>query len=196
MDPGFEVHSKDSPEPDSPAFKKNQKLPYRELIGCLLWLARSTRPDIALAVAILARYSTKPAIRHWHALLHVLKYLEGTAEFGITFERSAVDTEFLRIYSDADYATCQDTRKSMSGMIALYNGAPIAWHAANAQTSSRTKHVHVSYHFTRDAKEKGLVDVQHVEGGQNPAHLLASKAVKSFDEFTNARNIILNQLSA
>ena len=35
-------------------------VPYRELLGGLLWVSQGTRPDIAYAVSQCAKYSTKP----------------------------------------------------------------------------------------------------------------------------------------
>jgi hypothetical protein len=39
--------------------------PYLSLIGALMYLANSTRPDNAFAVNLLARYSSAPTKRHW-----------------------------------------------------------------------------------------------------------------------------------
>ena len=41
------------------------EFPYLSLIGALMYLANSTRPDIAFAVNLLARHSAAPAKRHW-----------------------------------------------------------------------------------------------------------------------------------
>ena len=40
------------------------KIPYLSAIGALMYLANSTRPDIAFAVNLLARYSATPTKRH------------------------------------------------------------------------------------------------------------------------------------
>ena len=59
---------------------------FRSLIGHLMWLANQTRPDILNAVRSLARYCNAPTLRHWKAALHVLMFVRGTLDFGITFE--------------------------------------------------------------------------------------------------------------
>jgi hypothetical protein len=41
------------------------EIPYLSAIGALMYLANSTRPDIAFAVSLLARYSAAPTKRHW-----------------------------------------------------------------------------------------------------------------------------------
>jgi hypothetical protein len=41
------------------------EVPYLSAIGVLMYLANCTRPDIAFAVNLLARYSAAPTRRHW-----------------------------------------------------------------------------------------------------------------------------------
>ena len=50
-------------------------VPCRELIGCLLYLARQTRPDISFAVNELCRFISDPSKMHWKAASRVLRYL-------------------------------------------------------------------------------------------------------------------------
>ena len=40
------------------------EVPYLSAIGALMYLANSTRPDIAFAINLLARYSATPTKRH------------------------------------------------------------------------------------------------------------------------------------
>ena len=48
------------------------KTPHLAAIGALMCLANCTRPDIALAVNLLARFSVKPTKRHWNGVKHIL----------------------------------------------------------------------------------------------------------------------------
>ena len=50
---------------------------YQSLVGSLLYLSVCTRPDITFAVSTLAKFSAKPAQRHWTAAKRVLRYLRG-----------------------------------------------------------------------------------------------------------------------
>ena len=86
---------------------------FRSLIGHLMWLANQTRPDILNAVRSLARYCNAPTLRHWKAALHVLMYVRGTLDFGITFEHGG-DLRLV-LYVDADFASRETGRKSVSG---------------------------------------------------------------------------------
>ena len=53
---------------------------FRELVGSLMWLSISTRPDISNAVRAVARYCTAPRAIHWKAALGILEYITGTSE--------------------------------------------------------------------------------------------------------------------
>lgn len=59
-------------------------MPYRELIGSLLYCAIATRPDILFAVNRLAKYNSAP-MDHWSAAKRVLRYLQGTATLGLYY---------------------------------------------------------------------------------------------------------------
>ena len=49
--------------------------PFRELVGCLMWLANQTRPDIANGVRAVARYANKPREIHWETAIDNLEYV-------------------------------------------------------------------------------------------------------------------------
>ena len=49
--------------------------PFRELVGNLMWLSISTRPDISNTVPAVARYCTAPRAIQWKAALGILEYI-------------------------------------------------------------------------------------------------------------------------
>ena len=51
------------------------EVPYLSAIGALMYLANCTRPDIAFATNLLARYSSCPTRRHWNRIKHIFRYL-------------------------------------------------------------------------------------------------------------------------
>jgi hypothetical protein len=57
--------------------------PYLSLIGALMYLASSTRPDIAFAVNLLARHSAAPTRRK-----QILRYINGTKDLGLFFQKT------------------------------------------------------------------------------------------------------------
>jgi hypothetical protein len=64
---------------------------YLSAIGVLMYLANCTRPDIAFAVNMLAKYSTAPTRRHWVGVKTILRYLKGTQDLGLWFLKRGSD---------------------------------------------------------------------------------------------------------
>ena len=58
-------------------------VPFREVVGSLLWIANQTRPDISNAVLAVARHSHEPKDIHWDAAKKILSYLLATAELSL-----------------------------------------------------------------------------------------------------------------
>lgn len=85
---------------------------YRKLIGKLLYLT-NTRPDITFAIQQLSQHVNSPTITHFNVVCRVLKYLKGTAGRGLFYPRDSILQVFG--FSDADWANCVDTKKSVSG---------------------------------------------------------------------------------
>ena len=55
----------------------NQK-DYARIIGSLRYATDCTRPDIAYAVGVLSRFTSKPSRDHWLAIERIMGYLIGT----------------------------------------------------------------------------------------------------------------------
>lgn len=101
--------------------------PYKQLIGRLNYLSSTTRPDISYAVNILSRYDQNPKVVHWNLLKNVVKYLASNNNLGLINVKNTVQDFELVCFSDADYAGCEDTRKSTSGLVIMLNMTPIMW---------------------------------------------------------------------
>jgi hypothetical protein len=108
-------------------------LPYRRLVGGLLYLSVCTRPDISTAVNSVARFMADPGELHWRAAKRILRYLSGTRDLRITFS-SRVKVPLLTVtaYSDADWGGNLDTRRSTTGYVFFIFNGPVSW-------SSRTQ---------------------------------------------------------
>ncbi|XP_052189888.1 secreted RxLR effector protein 161-like [Diospyros lotus] len=87
-----------------------------------------TRPDIAFIVGMLGRYLNNPGIDHWKAAKRVMRYLQRTKDYMLTYRRS--DQLEIIGYSDSDFAGCQDSRRSTSGYIYLLARGAISWRSA------------------------------------------------------------------
>lgn len=113
-----------------------QQREYPIIVGKLLWLANSTRPDLSFAVSVLARHMREPSQEHYQAAQRVLRYLDGTRDIGLTYSRDA-GQEPLMAHSDANWASDATVhRKSTSGSVAFVHGNPVAWKSATQKCVS------------------------------------------------------------
>jgi hypothetical protein len=98
--------------------------PYRNLLGALLYLSMNTRPDISYAVGVLARFGNKPHLSACSLIVYLLQYVRSTVDRGIKFSGKSFD---MHIFTDADWAGDQVTRKSTTGYVVFAAGGPISW---------------------------------------------------------------------
>ena len=107
---------------------------YAQLIGSLMYLAISTRPDIAFAVNKLAQFSSNPKPEHWTAAKRIFRYLKGTRTHALVYGGDDLEiSEDLNIFCDADWASSYD-RKSTSGYVLTIAGGAVAWSAKKQAT--------------------------------------------------------------
>ena len=62
---------------------------------------------------------------HWKASKRVMRYLQRTKDYMLTYRRSDV-LEIIG-YSDSNYAGCQDTLRSTSSYIFMLAGGAVSW---------------------------------------------------------------------
>ena len=118
-------------------------LPYRELIGSLLYAAKGTRPDIGFAVGYLSRYLDCYGNGHVEAAKRVFKYLNKTVNHCLTY--TSVDGELeIKAFVDADYSGSHDDGKSTTGFAIYLNDNLISWHSKK-QTSVAVSTVVAEY---------------------------------------------------
>ncbi|KAG9219551.1 hypothetical protein CCMSSC00406_0008242 [Pleurotus cornucopiae] len=101
--------------------------PYDVIVGGLQFAVGAMRPDLTFSVNVLSRYSRNPGPTHWKALLHVLGYVKGTLDIGITYSRDTKDGMIPIIYVDTDLGMEKDTGCSTMGIITKMAGAPTFW---------------------------------------------------------------------
>ena len=135
MEPGLKLSMRDCPTSGD----RTLSVPYAELVCAMLYVSRWTRPDIALPIAILCRFTANPGRRHWRAALHLLRFLNGTKTTGIRYSTHGTQLG-LFAFCDAEWASIDvDTRKSFGGFVIYNGGGPISWRvrqqARTAQSS-------------------------------------------------------------
>ncbi|XP_038875065.1 uncharacterized mitochondrial protein AtMg00810-like [Benincasa hispida] len=108
---------------------------YRRLIGRLLYLTIS-RPDIAFVVHKLSQFVAQPRQPRLDAAMSLLKYLKASPGQGILLQ--LVHTFQLKAYFDADWGSCPDSRKSITGFCIFLGDFIISWKAKKKSTVSRS----------------------------------------------------------
>ena len=103
------------------------EIPYREIVGGLLYIARTVRPDIMHSVAYLGQFSAAYNMTHFNAAKRVLIYLKNTSELGLKLTRSGRSNISIQITTDSDWASNRLDRKSMSGSVSMLNGNIVNW---------------------------------------------------------------------
>jgi hypothetical protein len=127
---------------------------YSELVGSLLYLSVCTRPDLAQAVGALARYMSRPTVAHWQVAKGVLRYVAGTADYGIIFGR--IDNSKAVVgFCDADFAGDVDTRRSTTGYVYLLHGGAISW-SSRLQSTVAVSTVEAEYMSAAAAVKEAL----------------------------------------
>ena len=151
--------AKPRPVPMDPSFKPTadgilldvSQFQYSSLVGSLLYAAVCTRPDIAYAVGVLCRFMAAPTTQHWDAAIWLLRYLHGTSQHGLVYGQQS----FLQGYCDADYAGDLNSRKSTTGLIFVFNKAPISW-SSRLQPTVALSTAEAEYMAAADAVKEAL----------------------------------------
>ena len=73
---------------------KADEFPYREVVGSVMYLMCSTRPDIAYAVGQLSKFMNNWGEAHIKAAKDLLLYIKSTSERGITYHRGPLTLSY------------------------------------------------------------------------------------------------------
>ncbi|KAA0038000.1 Retrovirus-related Pol polyprotein from transposon TNT 1-94 [Cucumis melo var. makuwa] len=161
----FNVSSVRTPFDASKHLKKNKRdsvsqPEYAKIIGSVMYLMNYTRSDIAYAVSRLSRYTHNPDRYHWDALRHLLRYLKGTIDYCLHFNKFPAMKDIvmqtgsqimmrLTLLCDSQAAIC--TAKN-----SVYNGKSRHTRLRHAVVKQLLKERTISLEFVRS--EKNLAD--------------------------------------
>jgi hypothetical protein len=95
-----------------------------------------TRPELAYTVQQICLHMHDPRESHWGLIKRALRYLRGSTDFGLHL-RTCTELD-LRVYTDADWAGCPDTRRSTSGYCVYLGDTLVSWSSKRQATVSRS----------------------------------------------------------
>lgn len=225
---GLKLSKTDSPSNEIER-EEMRNIPYRQLIGSLMYVALATRPDILYSTTKLSQFVSNPGRIHWIQAKRILRYLAATKDKCLTY---SVGSNEIEVFSDADWAADVDDRHSYSGMIVFMGGNAVSWKSCkqksiststmeaeyvalanavkeimsmnmmfdelrnvskvdapckpyvircdnksaidftlNRVERSKSKHIDIAYHLTREKYEEGLIQLKYVASEDNVADL-------------------------
>jgi hypothetical protein len=98
---------------------------YRSLVGSLRYMV-NTRPDLALVVGYVSRYTEEPHEEHLATVKHILRFIAGTKRQGLLYPRTEEGSRLIG-YSDSDLAGDLDSRESTSGIMFFLGDSLVSW---------------------------------------------------------------------
>jgi hypothetical protein len=101
-----------------------QEYPYLSVIDALMYLTNNTRFGIAFTVKFLARHSAAPTMCHWNDIKNILRYLVGTIDLGLYFQKNQ-DSKLIG-YANVGYLSDPLNARSQLGYVFLYGGTTIS----------------------------------------------------------------------
>lgn len=100
--------------------KKGNFVHYRQLIEGLMYMARTSRPDIGHAISYLSRFLEKYTQETFNAGNRIFRYLKGIADQGFTHCNNKFNDTSWYGYSDANWGTDQKEKRSIRACTILF----------------------------------------------------------------------------
>ena len=145
--------SPSTPEEHTEYKKSANGFSYLEGIGAVLYVTQ-TRPDIQHAISILAQFGANPGKAHLEAFKRLLRYLNGTAHFGLTLSGKNDSVDLIG-WTDADWAQDPETRRSVSGYVFDVAGGSVSW-ASKKQPTVALSTVESEYMAASNATKEAI----------------------------------------
>ena len=120
---------------------KDEHSLYRSMVGALIWVSSTTRPDIAFITGTLSQTLQNPTAGHLTQAKKVWRYLKATVDEKLTYTKNGFNdftytTQDMKLagYSDADWASSKTDRKSTTGYVFRVAGAATSWKSKKQPT--------------------------------------------------------------
>ena len=92
-----------------------------------------TRLDICHAMGLVSKYQSNPGPDHWTTVKCILKYLRRTRDYMLIYGSD----ELIPVgYTDSDFMSDKDSRKSTSGYVFMLGGGAIKWRSIKQECTA------------------------------------------------------------
>ncbi|CAL2280291.1 unnamed protein product [Prunus armeniaca] len=170
---------------------------YRQIVGSLLYLT-ATRPDIMFAASLLARFMHEPTRKHMGTAKRVLRYIQGTFDYGIVYEKGKEAR--LIGYCDSDWSGSEDDMRSTSGYAFNLGSGVFSSSKVGATTilcdntfaiaitknlvhHHKTRHINRRFHFIRDALQNREIDLLYCKTEEQITDIFTKALAKDQFEY-------------
>ena len=163
-----------APPNSLPAISDADLLPhYQRLVGCLLYLAIMTCPDLSYYAMWLGQFNASPTHAHFLLAKHVLRYLAGTRTLALCFGAPSPRVpSSLSGYlqnmgcTDADWASDVIDWKSISGYSFYFQGSLVSWSAVKqkliALSSTEAEYYAMAHAFKEALWLRTFLELLHL----------------------------------
>ncbi|XP_050908608.1 uncharacterized mitochondrial protein AtMg00810-like [Lathyrus oleraceus] len=111
---------------------------YKSVVGALQY-ATFTRLDIAYSVNKVCQFMSHPLKAHWVVVKRILRYLKGTISHDIHLLPLPLNiTHSIQGFSDVDWASDPDDKRSTSGAYIYFDPNLISWWSKKQLVISRS----------------------------------------------------------
>ena len=121
-------------------------------VGSLMYAMLCTRPNICYSIGMVNRYQSNPRLKHWQAIKHILKYLSRTRDYIFVYHSKDL---ILIGYTDLDFQSDLDFRKSTLGCVLTLGGGAISWKSVK-QSCIADSIMEVEYVATCEAAKEAV----------------------------------------
>lgn len=97
---------------------------YKRVVGKLLYLG-FLRSGICNSIQQQSKYMHQPSVEHWKSAMHLLQYCKNNINLWLHFAYD--NPSHLKVYCDADWGNCLDTRRSLTGYCLIYGNSLVVW---------------------------------------------------------------------
>ena len=104
-----------------------RKIPYQSAIGHLNYLQVIAYPEISYALKIASRFTTSHGKAMWKWVKNIMLYVIGRQHNTTIIRGNPVGIPRLSAFTDADHASCIDTRRSLTGYFVLLNDDVVSY---------------------------------------------------------------------